>query len=229
MNAANGEPVSLAPLPPPMRGRVAGPAPDLLSSARASDPVYRILGSAGELFGAAAFLDKLCETDGALERAAAASGGRLLVRPPVTEADELPWLPTARRRFEDACDQVSAACAQMEPPTVPVLWPHAACAVSDAPSIATFLRGREAWGFILDPVALLTPSMLERAEDHLGRLFEALGPHARAHAVVLGIPRVVGDRVAASSPRETDGHLWKLILDLCERTCPPGLPILLAT
>ena len=53
--------------------------------------------------------------------------------------------------------------------------------LSDVPSTKLFLReySSESAGLALGPASMLTPNMLRDAEDHLSRIFEALGASAR--------------------------------------------------
>lgn len=67
------------------------------------------------------------------------------------------------------------------------LRPRAADVLSDLPSCLTFLRSPAAAAarLVLDPMALLTPSMLERADDHLERILGTLGGHPQVAALML--------------------------------------------
>lgn len=69
------------------------------------------------------------------------------------------------------------------------LWlrPDARGLVSDAPTVLGLLR-RHAGSplrLFLEPAALLTPSMIPRAEDHLRRVCEALAGHEATAAVLV--------------------------------------------
>ncbi len=69
------------------------------------------------------------------------------------------------------------------------VWPTAAGAVSDVPSLRRFLargdeRGRE-WSFLFDPAAMLTPEMRAKEEDHRARWQEELGEHPRRWGTLL--------------------------------------------
>lgn len=74
------------------------------------------------------------------------------------------------------------------------LRPHAGCVLSDPQGCLNFFREDppERVELLLDPVAMLTPAMLDKAEDHLTRAFESLGDH----------PAVVGCVLAAAVERE---------------------------
>lgn len=75
------------------------------------------------------------------------------------------------------------------------LLPHAAQVLSDVPSCLLFLRSAAAEGvqLVLDPVALLTPAMLDRAEEHLERILEALAGHPGVAALRLTSARLGPD------------------------------------
>lgn len=77
------------------------------------------------------------------------------------------------------------------------LRPHAGCVLSDPQSCLNFLRDDQPPGveLLLDPVAMLTPDMLEHAEDHLARAFEAVGDQRLVVGCVLAAPRLDEGRV----------------------------------
>ena len=74
-----------------------------------------------------------------------------------------------------------------------VLWPRATDAVSDVPSILTFLRGHPGWEFMLDPMALMTEEMLPRRMEHAMRMLEALGAHPALAGLVVPEDDDLGD------------------------------------
>lgn len=129
---------------------------------------------------------------------AACRGVNLIVCEPVSgrdselglkddDLDAVPrWLPSARAEVDAALLEIESAY----PGAKLVLWPHAAGAISDAPSLRTFLRSRGVaaggrWRFVYDASALLTPGMLGNAEDHLSRWSEVLLTHPDLAAVVV--------------------------------------------
>lgn len=65
--------------------------------------------------------------------------------------------------------------------------PHPRHTLSDAQSCVSFLNKRAGQPFqlLLDPVGLLTPTMLPRAEDHLNRVLEALADHPGVAGVIV--------------------------------------------
>src|SRR5262249_8001826 len=89
-----------------------------------------------------------------------------------------------------------------------VLRPSYTDVISDAPSWLRFLSQRREWagdgeerlGVMLDPVAMLAPSMVKNAEDHVARLLELVGSHA-------GV-----DAVAASNMEVRDGDVERAAL-----------------
>ena len=100
------------------------------------------------------------------------------------------WMPTARAAFLDQADRHAAAvkgeCW---------VWPVAGGAVADAPSVLSFVRARPRWKFVLDPVSMMVPRLLERAGDHLRRIFEVLGTSEQLGAVVISSCAADGERL----------------------------------
>lgn len=114
----------------------------------------------------------------------AAPGGMAAIRsgPESPEGPGVAWMPDARARFEAFAFGFERALAPRGEHAAPVIWPHARGAVSDAPSLQTFLRARQdrPWRFVLDPAGLITPSMRPLLEDHLRRLLDLIGDHPAA-------------------------------------------------
>jgi len=156
--------------------------------------------------------------------------GRLIVRSGLGTGVDGPvsWMPASRRGFEAAADELEleAARARVEL----LLWPDAGHVISDAPSLLTFLRARESrgWRFVLDPVSMLTPTMLPRAEDHVRRAFEALGTHPLAACVVVADvaeePSRPGSLVLA---RASETSRLGSLVDARRREVCPALPVVL--
>jgi hypothetical protein len=95
------------------------------------------------------------------------------------------WLPGPRAQFLAQIQQLEAAAPQAQL----CLWPTPLAAISDIPSLRSFLiaaqdRARP-WLFLFDPVSMLTPAMLPKAEDHFTRLFESLANHPARWATLL--------------------------------------------
>jgi hypothetical protein len=145
----------------------------------------------------------------------------LIVRS-VSMSDAPAWLPTPRAEFLDWCQQLEQSVAN------PLsIWPTATGSVSDVPSLRTFLAGAEQrarqWSFLFDPISLLTPAMLDKAEDHLTRLFETLAGHPARQATLLADAAIVGEHVVPAPLGS--GPLTPLILRLA-KPLPPEVVLL---
>jgi hypothetical protein len=68
-------------------------------------------------------------------------------------------------------------------------------AVSDVPSTLGFLRARPPWRLVLNPAAMLAPSMLPRAEEHLERIADVLAGHPRLAGVIVPAAGPLGTMV----------------------------------
>lgn len=107
--------------------------------------------------------------------------GIIFVRSGWPGPDSLPaWMPGQRARAMMGL----AAMERVARGRTLCLWPRATDAISDIPSILSFMRAHAAWTFLLDPAALLTPEMQPHAEDHATRMLEALGDHPAMIALV---------------------------------------------
>lgn len=97
-------------------------------------------------------------------------------------AEPFAWMPRMRSRFEAFAAGIEEGLATRVGGGRPMIWPHASGAVSDAPSLQTFLRTRQdrGWSFVFDPAWLLTPDMMATAHDHCLRMFDLLGGHPAA-------------------------------------------------
>lgn len=84
------------------------------------------------------------------------------------------WLPSVQASFQAAVDALEST-ARDQGATI-WWWPASGHALSDIPSILSFFRARAGrhHGLLLEPAALLAPSMLERGEEHLARAYGAL-------------------------------------------------------
>ncbi|MCW5777599.1 MAG: hypothetical protein KIS87_14275 [Phycisphaeraceae bacterium] len=86
------------------------------------------------------------------------------------------------------------------------LLPAAGDVLSDAPRTAVFMAEHLGLGFVLEPVALLTPAMLDHADDHLDRIAGSLGHHAACAAIFIADVRVsAGSLVRCPVGRGTIG------------------------
>ncbi len=137
-----------------------------------------------------------------------------------------PWLPSARAAVEAALLEIESAY----PLANLLLWPHADGAISDAPSLRTFLRSRGVsaggrWRFIYDAAALLTPPMRTNIDDHLLRWSEVLVTHPDLAAVVLCEHSPMAS-LPGPMPLAQGGTLsTPLICSLA--ALPPGIPVIL--
>jgi hypothetical protein len=136
----------------------------------------------------------------------------LIVRS-VCSGDAPAWLPAPRAEFLAWCQLLEEAL-----PNPRCIWPTAAGSISDVPSLRTFLAAAEQrarpWSFLFDPISLLTPAMLDKAEDHLTRLFETLATHPARSATLLADAAVVGEQVVPAPLGS--GPLTPLILRLAK-------------
>lgn len=104
--------------------------------------------------------------------------------------------------------------------------PRAADVLSDVPSCLVFLRSAAAARarLVVDPIAMLTPSMAERAEEHLERIYEGLAGHTGVEAVVVWNAALGGDGalrpVGLHEPGLVDAR-W--LVGLAARCAGPGV------
>jgi len=132
------------------------------------------------------------------------------------ERDPASWTPAARERFEAWLEAAEAGLAGTHRRIL--FRPHARHVLGDPQTCLTFLRERagERFGIVLDAPALLEPEMLDRAEAHLTRAFDALG--GRADGVWLRARRT-------GMEDETGGEVDpRLLMDLVERYTPAETP-----
>lgn len=171
-----------------------------------------------------------CDPRAAVARASAAKASLLVVGgtprgSSIGSEDFGPaWMSRAAERVERSVAAWEAASAGAGPRLC--VWPHSNHPVSDVPSILRFTRGHPRWGFVLDPVAMLTVGMLRDVEDHLTRIFEHLESHAGAAAVVLTDAAQEGDHVRAL-PLRPDSPSAQVLISLWRRHCPASLPVVL--
>ena len=117
----------------------------------------------------------------------ALSATRIVVahaRPSVEDGrPALAWTRASVEGLHAACRRWLGA---IDPGATLLLWPRADQIVSDIPSAWSLLRTLETerLGLVLDPDAMITPSMREHREDHLRRLAEALGTQPRTAMVI---------------------------------------------
>ncbi len=101
----------------------------------------------------------------------------------VYEADPRLWLGKGDEMLHGQLDQIHKKLGGADGVVGEfLLRPHARHVLSDHLACQRYLQERpsDKFGLLLDPVAMLEPSMLPDARDHLIRTREALGEHARA-------------------------------------------------
>lgn len=91
------------------------------------------------------------------------------------ERDPRAWLPSS---YDMLAKRLSAAREGLEATgTRWLIRPHARHVLNDPQRCVRFVAefGGPTFGLALDPVSMLEPSMMEKAEDHVGRIVERLG------------------------------------------------------
>jgi len=140
--------------------------------------------------------------------------------------DPRTWGPGGWKKFEATCEVLAERAGDSGIPVI--LRPHARHVLSDAQRCLTFLRRWEGrLGLLLDPVAMLEASMLERAEEHLDRIVEALGEHPGvAGVVVCNAMPGGGDGGGALRPTSIErGVVPRALLERFARGVAPTIPI----
>lgn len=91
------------------------------------------------------------------------------------EPDPRTWMKPGKEALARFCDEIAPQLRQHQ--RALCFQPHARHVLNDAPSCLTFLRERSGQGFevAFAPASMLEPSMIDRLEEHLQRLFEGLG------------------------------------------------------
>lgn len=137
------------------------------------------------------------------------------------------WTVPAWDALSRACDALLPRLA--ETPATLLLRPHARQVLSDAQACITFLRPRpdQPIRLLLDPASMLTDAMLPTAEDHLARIFEALGPHPNVAAVLLANLRRAQDGDLVPAPLHSGLLDPRLLIDPWRAHCPANLPCIL--
>ena len=153
------------------------------------------------------------------------------------------WLRPGHDSLRDVCRSLAPRLSERS--MTVCFHPHCRHVLSDAPSCVTFLNdlAGEPFEIALAPASMLEPSMMVDLDDHLRRIFEALGPRAAAvfmsdvtegadgliEAVPLGqgklpretVIRLLGDHVPRGTPvividRDLDAQRDWLELDTPE-------------
>ncbi len=110
--------------------------------------------------------------------------------PEIFARDVRTWGPGGWSALERACEGMEAGRV--------LLRTHARHVLSDAQRCLAFLRRWEGKvGLLLDPMAMLEVSMLDRAEEHLDRIVGALGAHPGVGAMVACNLSVEGEEARA--------------------------------
>lgn len=140
--------------------------------------------------------------------------------------DPQTWTKPGQAALDAALDRVLPAFNLTRPL---LLRQHARHVLSDAPRSLNLLRARtnQPLGLILDPAAMLEPSMLIHAEDHYRRVLGALADHpAVAAIIVTGAREIAHDDGPAIVPtRLADSQVpAALIARLVHELAPPTLP-----
>lgn len=135
------------------------------------------------------------------------------------------WSPAGWQALRDGV--AAAADSLRKHDATLCLRPHSGCVLSDPQGCLNFLRDDppERVEILLDPVAMLTPDMLDKAEDHLGRAFEALGDQARVAGCVLAAAAEADGRVVHRPLAEHPGFA-ALITGLWKSSPLAGRPLL---
>jgi len=140
--------------------------------------------------------------------------------------DPRTWMAAGWKAFEALCDHLGPSLRTLG--WTLCFQPHARHVLSDAKGCREFLARRSGQPFAvaLAPATMLERSMLPRLEDHLVRLFEALGPAA---ALVL-LEDVQPDTDEDGLPRRTTlggGRLPReLVLSLLREHVPASTPVM---
>lgn len=108
--------------------------------------------------------------------------------------------------------------------------PHPRHTLSDAQSCVSFLKKRAGQPFrvLLDPVGMLTSSMIPRAEDHLHRIMDALADHSGVAGVMVSnaVSSTIDPELLAPAPVHRGAVEPKLIRAVFSRI-PAEQPVIM--
>ncbi len=112
--------------------------------------------------------------------------GRVIVRSGSLDGPAFEtWGPKGWEALETRCEGVAGSGAEL------LVLPHAGDVLSDVQRCLKFLdrwaEASEPIGLIVDPAAMMTDSMLNRAADHLGRMAASLLSRRGVRAVVVPV------------------------------------------
>lgn len=150
------------------------------------------------------------------------------------------WTKEAWAALSTACDAIEPSLARSGHRLL--IRPHHRHVLGDTPSVLKFLAEREGgpFGLLLEPAALVAPSMLAPRElaDHLARIFEALAPRCEA-LLLTNIASADPDRTTDDEALESDAArpapLDRGVIDpallagLALRHAPAATPIVLVS
>jgi hypothetical protein len=176
--------------------------------------------------------------DGEPDGGTRAPSERCVIRAGFIPDDDYPQRPDPRTwgpRGWEALEASIRACLRRQGPRLLVRTAHTDV-LSDAPSCIRFLDRREEWGggssgvdrlgILLDPAAMIAPSMIATAEDHIARILEIV-------AALPGVDGVVAANIKAHNGQAvaTPFHMGMVPPDrlgaLLRVHVPVGTPIVL--
>jgi len=143
------------------------------------------------------------------------------------------WMPPGVQAFDAMLERLTTELRERNQRLL--FRPHARHVLCDPQRCLTFLRDKVdaqglPFGLALDAAAMLEANMLEKAEDHAARAFEALGEHAAVVIVANAEPPADPDDPDAL-PTITPAHRGVLpawfLRDMIERHVPEPAPLIL--
>ncbi len=137
------------------------------------------------------------------------------------------WTGQGWSQFASLCDRLRPRLTELGRSVL--FRPHASHVLSDPRSCLTFFNERDTptLGLLLDPVAMLTPSMLADAPDHLDRILGTLVSHPATRAVILTDAAPSGEDRLSQVPLGRGELPPALIARIAQRASDAGLPIVL--
>jgi hypothetical protein len=146
------------------------------------------------------------------------------------ERTPLNWMPQGQRAFNQFCDQLQPQLVQHDRRLC--FHPHSRHVLSDVNLCMKFLRERadESLQLALAPSSLLEPSMMADVEDHLTRMFEALGPVcAMVFLNDVVVAETDGDTSCEMVPLGQGILPRKSVLGLMHKHVPAATPIVIGS
>ena len=154
---------------------------------------------------------------------------RVMLRPTLDQslnADVPRWSTSAWEAFDASC---AALRDQLDAKGLTLCFrPHADDMLCDANACRAFLKRHkgEPFAIIADPTALLTPTMIPSAADHLVRIIETHAATPGVCAMILSDIKVVGDRVEAV-PLGAGLLDAEMLVNLTREAWPSDRPVVL--